>query len=245
MALELGGTHGTHPSPDNAVRRGRVPCNARAGHRIVRRIGQAFVVAGVLLLAGVAVARLVVREPGPRAERPAPGWQARQTELLEATIPRTDVPARRRARVARPTRIRIPALGVNAPIVRLGLDGAGALEVPEDFAEAGWWSGGARPGQRGPAVIAGHVDSRTGPAVFFRLRELRVGDSITIGRADGSRVRFRVTRSEHHWKTHFPTAKVYGPTAVPTLRMITCSGAFDHATGHYLDNTVVYARVDR
>jgi hypothetical protein len=74
-------------------------------------------------------------------------------------------------------RIAIPAIGVSAPVVPLGLDRTGALEVPRDFAETGWWTGGARPGERGPAVVVGHVDSSSGPAVFFRLGDLPRGDA--------------------------------------------------------------------
>jgi hypothetical protein len=130
-------------------------------------------------------------------------------------------------------------------VIRLGLDAHGALEVPERFDVAGWWSGGARPGERGPAVLAGHVDSKTGPAVFFRIGALRRGDVVTIRRRDGSRVRFRVRAKERYAKRHFPTLRVYGPTRRPELRLITCSGTFDRSSGHYLDNTVVYATAVR
>jgi sortase (surface protein transpeptidase) len=147
----------------------------------------------------------------------------------------------RTRRPAAPVRIEIPAIGVRAPLVPLGLDAGGALEVPARFGDAGWWAGGPRPGERGPAVIAGHVDSRTGPAVFFRLSQLRAGDPISVVRRDGSRVRFVVRRSERYPKARFPTAHVYGATRRATLRVITCSGAFDRASGHYLDNTVVFA----
>jgi len=150
--------------------------------------------------------------------------------------------ARRRGhRPARPVRIEIPSIGVDAPIVSLGLNADRTLEVPSDFGDAGWWSGGSRPGERGPAVIAGHVDSYTGPAVFFRLGELRPGATIVVRRRDGSRARFSVLGSERYSKASFPTRRVYGATRAATLRLITCSGTFDRASGHYLDNTVVYA----
>jgi hypothetical protein len=148
---------------------------------------------------------------------------------------------RRGRRPARPVRIQIPAIGVDAPIVPLGLNPDRTLEVPTDFADAGWWTGGPRPGERGPAVIAGHVDSHTGPAVFFRIGELRPGATIVVLRRDGSRARFSVQGSERYAKAQFPTARVYGATRGATLRLITCSGTFDRASGHYLDNTVVYA----
>jgi sortase (surface protein transpeptidase) len=143
--------------------------------------------------------------------------------------------------VARPVRIAIPAIGVSAPVIPLGLNRDGTLEVPKRWDDAGWWTGGPEPGERGPAVIAGHVDSRTGPAVFFRLRELGRGDRIVVRRRDGSSVAFVVGRIAQYSKDHFPTARVYGRTAQPALRLITCSGEFDETSGHYLDNTVVFA----
>jgi hypothetical protein len=148
-----------------------------------------------------------------------------------------------RRRPAPPVRIEIAAIGVSAAVIRLGLNRDGSLEVPSRFEDTGWWTGGARPGERGPAVIAGHVDSRTGPAVFFRLDRLRARDPIVVVRRGGSRVRFLVQRVARYRKAAFPTAAVYGSTRGPTLRLITCSGAFDAASGHYLDNTVVYARL--
>jgi Sortase domain len=151
-------------------------------------------------------------------------------------------PAPRRERVAVPVRIEIPAIGVRAPIILLGLNPDRSLEVPEDFDDTGWWSGGSRPGETGPAVIVGHVDSRTGPAVFYRLHELRRGDEVVVVRRDGSRARFTVLGSERYPKDEFPTARVYGRTDGPTLRLITCGGGFDSSTGHYVDNTIVYAR---
>jgi len=157
-----------------------------------------------------------------------------------ATV-RPAAPPRRRA--ALPVRLEIAAIGVRAPVIRLGLNRDGSLEVPTRFDETGWWAGGARPGELGPAVIAGHVDSRTGPAVFFRLGRLRPRDAIVVVRRDGSRVRFLVQRTARYRKAAFPTAAVYGPTRTPALRLITCSGAFDSASGHYVDNTVVYARL--
>jgi hypothetical protein len=156
-----------------------------------------------------------------------------------ATAP--DRPARRGRTVARPVKLQIPAIGVDTALIPLGLDSSGALEVPGRFDVAGWWTGGARPGERGPAVIAGHVDSKTGPAVFFKLGQLHRGDAVVVQRGDGSSVRFTVEDTRHFSKTRFPSALVYGPTRGPALRLVTCSGTFDRSTGHYLDNTVVFA----
>jgi hypothetical protein len=116
-------------------------------------------------------------------------------------------------RVSPPARVEIPAIRVDAPLIRLGLDRQGALEVPKRFDEAGWWVGGARPGERGPAVIAGHVDSKSGPAVFYEIGRLRRGDAVIVRRRDGSRVRFTVQGSARYAKSRFPTRACTGRPA--------------------------------
>ncbi|MBE1492447.1 class F sortase [Plantactinospora soyae] len=142
-----------------------------------------------------------------------------------------------------PTRVRIPRIRVDSTLARLRLDRTGRLAAPADFAEAGWYAGGTAPGDVGPAVIAGHVDSAAGPAVFHRLSQLRPGDRIEVRRDDGW-VPFRVTGLSRYAKDDFPTAAVYGPTPGPELRLITCAGVFHRPTGHYLDNLVVFAVAD-
>ncbi len=139
-------------------------------------------------------------------------------------------------------RIRVPAIGVEAPVISLGLTDDERLEVPARADQAGWWSGGERPGQKGPAVIAGHVDSSTGPAVFFRLRELEPGDVVEVTPRGGATVRFVVDRLENVPKDGFPTRAVYGPTPGSTLRLVTCTGSFDESSGSYRDNLIVFAR---
>ncbi|MEX2625662.1 MAG: class F sortase [Ilumatobacteraceae bacterium] len=140
-----------------------------------------------------------------------------------------------------PARIVIPAIGVDANVIDLGLQSDGTMEVPEDFAETGWFDRGPRPGRVGPAVIAGHVDSRRGPAVFFRLGELAPGDEIEVHGEDGEIVVFTVRELEQHPKDDFPTDAVYRGTPGPELRLITCSGEFDGEAGSYRDNTIVFA----
>jgi hypothetical protein len=142
-----------------------------------------------------------------------------------------------------PTRVRIPALAVDAPLERLGLRADGALDPPVDYARPGWYAAGTAPGDVGPAVIAGHVDSTRGPAVFFRLADLSVGDRVEVVR-DGRWVRFRVTGVERYAKARFPTQRVYGPTPDAQLRLITCGGAFNTQRRSYVDNIVVYAVAD-
>jgi sortase (surface protein transpeptidase) len=146
---------------------------------------------------------------------------------------------------ALPVRLEIPGIGVSTALEQLGRARDRTVEVPSDWDVAGWYAGGPRPGDPGSAVVLGHVDSRTGPAVFYRLGELRPGDRVEIVRADGSRVVFRVDRTEVYPKTRFPTADVYYPTLTPMLRLVTCGGPFDRATGHYRDNLIVFATLVR
>jgi len=141
-----------------------------------------------------------------------------------------------------PRRITVERIGVDIDLVNLGLDRAGELQVPEDAAVPGWYRGGAAPGDRGPAVLVGHVDSFEGPGIFFRLRELVPGDRVTVTRIDGSVVTFEVYGAETVDKDAFPTDRVYGATDGAELRLLTCGGAFDREARSYTDNVVVYAR---
>jgi hypothetical protein len=150
-------------------------------------------------------------------------------------------PDRDVAAAPRPVAVRLPSVGVSSRLERLGLDDGGAIETPADWQRAGWYRDGPRPGDIGAAVILGHVDSTSGPAVFFRLRRLRRGDEIRVTRADGSVAVFAVDRLEQHRKTRFPTDEVYYPTPEPTLRLVTCGGRFDTLARSYTDNLVVFA----
>jgi len=141
-----------------------------------------------------------------------------------------------------PVRLSIPSIGVRTNVVRLGLNPDGTLQVPTDFSVAGWYMPGPTPGQRGSAVIVGHVDSKRGPAVFYRLGEVAPGSLVRIALADHAEVVFRVYAVREYAKTSFPTSLVYGAAAAPELRLVTCGGPFDSRTGHYLDNVVVFAR---
>lgn len=185
------------------------------------------VVAGALALATTPSA-------GPPAEVPAPVAAAGPPVVLQAAAP---------GPAADPVRVRVPGIGVDSPLERLGVDAAGALETPADYARAGWFDGGPAPGDVGPAVLAGHVDSTAGPAVFWRLRDLRPGDEVLVDRADGTTARFTVTRVERHPKDAFPTDEVYGPTPDAQLRLVTCGGEFDRAARSYRDNVVVFAEL--
>jgi sortase (surface protein transpeptidase) len=142
--------------------------------------------------------------------------------------------------VAAPVSLSIPAIGVHTRLIQLGLTSSGTLQVPSVTTVAGWYTDSARPGATGDAVIAGHIDSYTGPGVFFRLRLLQPGNLIYIRRADGSLAVFGVTAVRSYLKTGFPTSAVYGAVPDAQLRLITCGGTFDTATGHYLSNVIVF-----
>lgn len=140
-----------------------------------------------------------------------------------------------------PVSLSIPAIGVNTSLQELGLSASGALNPPTDTTQAGWYTGSAVPGQPGPAVLAGHVDSYQGPAVFFYLHDLAPGDPVTVTLSNGSSVAFTVSEVDTYPKDQFPTTAVYGARPDPELRLITCGGPFDSSAGSYVDNVVVFA----
>jgi sortase (surface protein transpeptidase) len=139
--------------------------------------------------------------------------------------------------------VRIPAIGVDSRIVNIGVDATGALIPPATTEVTGWFRAGPVPGAIGPALLAGHVDSRAGPGVFFRLTELRPGDVVTVDRADHTSVSFVVDSSTRVSKTAFPTDLVYSPKPVAMLRLITCGGSFDSSVRSYRDNIIVNATI--
>ena len=142
-----------------------------------------------------------------------------------------------------PVRLTIASIGVDTPLMDLGLMPDGSLEVPPDGTLAGWFTGAPTPGERGPAVIAGHVDW-IGPAIFHDLHLVVPGDLIDVARADGSTAVFAVTEVGQYPKDEFPTEAVYGAVSFAGLRVITCGGVFNKATGHYDDNFVVFAELE-
>ncbi|MEV6487991.1 sortase [Actinoplanes sp. NPDC051633] len=139
-----------------------------------------------------------------------------------------------------PTRLKVKAIGIDTSLETLRLGGDGELTPPENFGKAGFYADGTLPGDVGPAVIAGHVDSKRGPAVFYKLREMQAGDKIQVVRG-GRTLSFTVTSVAWYPKNKFPTDEVYGPTPDRQLRLITCGGVFDHSLRSYKDNLVVYA----
>jgi hypothetical protein len=200
-------------------------------------------VAAVLVTCGAltsifALGGLVVAEQGGRTATPTGATpfvaapDGRAGRLPDASDP---------LQVAAPVALVVPAIGVRTSLVRLGRTTSGTLQVPATTTVAGWYDDSPRPGELGAAVIAGHVDSRAGPGVFFRLRQLRPRDLIFVRRADHSLAVFRVMTVRTYAKLHFPTAAVYGPVPASELRLVTCGGTFDWATGHYLSNVIVFA----
>jgi hypothetical protein len=140
-----------------------------------------------------------------------------------------------------PVPVRTPGIDVDAAVVDLGLDEDGTLEVPTDFGVTGWYTGRSVPGDIGPSVVGGHMDSQTGLAVFFELSRLEVGDLIQIDRSDGLVAWFQIGELTLVDKDEFPTQQVYGDTAEPTLRLVTCGGDFDHSARSYRGNLIVFA----
>jgi hypothetical protein len=195
---------------------------------------------------GLGIALLVLGLTARPSARPPSAPKAEGKRLRPRAVSGEDLAPRRSrplidARAPAPRWIRIAAIGVSAPVVALGLRPDHTLEVPRRWGDTGWYTGGPEPGEQGPAVIAGHVDSTSGPAVFYRLGQLQRRARVDIRRADRSVVSFRVEGVERWPKDRFPTRRVYRRTARSTLRLITCGGGFDSATGHYLDNVIVYA----
>ena len=196
--------------------------------------------AGLVVIAGGLTGLLLTRHSTP-ALRPVAAGVA----VLPAPTGPIVAPPQSAAPkpVAAPVSLTIPLIGVKTNLMTLGLRSDGELQVPllSMASVAGWYTGSPRPGSIGSAIIVGHIDTTKGPAVFARLNTLTRGDKIYVKRADGTLVEFRVTSVQSYLKDYFPTEDVYGPVPDPELRLITCGGAWDPATRHYLSNIVVYA----
>ena len=177
----------------------------------------------------------------PSTESAPPTSAAAPAPATGEALPAVGDPGRSVAPGEVPVHLEVPAAGVDVPLIRLGVNPDGSLEVPADYQQVGWFTGSAAPGATGPAIIAGHVDSTSGPAPFFELRDLVAGDEVVVTGADGQRRSFSVDGVEQYPKDRFPTAAVYGPAPGPVLRLITCGGSFDRSAGHYRDNVVVFA----
>lgn len=162
--------------------------------------------------------------------------------LPRITAPQTSVTS---APATNPATVDIPKISAHSTLIPLGLDDRGALQVPDVRypEQAGWYDRGVKPGQIGPAVIVGHVDGAGRAGVFHRLKELTIGDEISVGLADGRTLAFKVSSVEAVLKNDFPTSRVYGDVDHPALRLVTCGGQFDPTRHSYLSNVIVYADI--
>jgi hypothetical protein len=191
-------------------------------------------VASVLLIVGGVAAVGVALS----AQQHAPQPSLAAAGALAPSVPGPSLPR------SLPVSVEIPAIGVDSTLLHLGVNADGSIQVPSlvtSANDAAWYEYSATPGQIGASVIEGHVDSYHGPAVFYRLGALRPGDIIEVRLADGITAIFRVTGVREYLKSNFPAKAIYGATDYAALRLITCGGAFDYATGHYFSSTVVFA----
>ncbi|MFJ9818340.1 class F sortase [Streptomyces sp. NPDC101151] len=202
----------------------------------MRRIGDTAIAAVTVVALGSAVwllgagaATHAPPQPAAAEGRPDPGEERLAAAALEPSPP---------------TRIRIPAIRVNAPLMGLALTSAGSLDVPpaERKNLAGWYEAGTTPGETGTAIVAGHVDNTEGPAVFYDLGALKRGAVIEVDRQDGSVAVFTVDAVEVYAARNFPDEKVYGAAKRPELRVITCGGGYSRTTG-YQGNVVAFAHL--
>jgi sortase (surface protein transpeptidase) len=212
------------------------------------RLSAWLILAGAALVIGSAFQLIDRGFPADRPDAPS-GRVLPAASALPVSAPRTaataatvgPAPVRPPVVVTDPAVVRVPAIGLDAPVARLGLNPDGTLQVPKDWDQVGWYQGGTPPGAVGPAVLVGHYDSTSGPAVFYRLGALLPGDRVEVASAVGATAAFTVDRVEHVAKSAFPTDRVYGPVGRAELRLITCGGAFDRGRHHYRDNLIVYA----
>jgi len=190
--------------------------------------------ATLTLLTLVSVLTGCSADPDPTV-RVAPTAPAAASGAQKSERPAADAPAA-------PAEVAVPSVGITSSLMELGLNTDGTVEVPpaEEGMTAGWYTGGAVPGEIGAAVIIGHNDTRFGEAVFHDLKKIKEGADITVTDKTGKALHFTVTAKKSVAKNAFPTEKVYGPTQERALRLITCDGDFD-AQGHPVDNLIVYA----
>ena len=208
------------------------------------RLARSRVIAAVAaLLATITVVTAGCSGETVAAVAPSVSAPSRVASAPRFVVPRVVVPpVGAVAHLARsvPVRLQIAAIGVDSTLMDLGLRADGTMEVPPGGFPAGWFTGAPTPGELGPAIIAGHIDWN-GPGVFYHLADLKPGDQITITRKDGRKPVFRVTRVSQFSKDQFPTTLVYGNLDHAALRLITCGGSFNTASGHYEDNIVAFA----
>ncbi|MBL3664806.1 class F sortase [Streptomyces sp. M2CJ-2] len=208
--------------------------------------GAAALVLAVSLLGGGQEPSADARGPhSPSAASAVMSPSASPSASVTASGPATTAPTSKQLPRSAPTRIRIPDIDVDAPFTDLAIGASGQLDAPppDDTNLVGWFADGASPGEHGTSIIAGHVDTKTSPAVFARLSELEKGDRFTVERADGRNATFVIDHAESFAKNDFPDERVYADTDDAQVRLITCSGAYDRAAKDYTENLVVFARL--
>jgi hypothetical protein len=203
--------------------------------RSLRRPRTWAVAGSVLVLVAVGLLTAGLQGSDHPLAPPAPSAAA-----LRATVPTPWAGAALDTLRSVPVTLRIPALGLSVRLGTLGLNADGTVQVPSSSEQAGWFDLGTAPGQLGSAVILGHVDSYQGPGVFFDLRTLAAGDQVDVDLTDGVTAQFTVNAIASYSKQQFPAQRVYGSHGSSALQLVTCGGVFDHATGSYLSNVVVY-----
>jgi LPXTG-site transpeptidase (sortase) family protein len=217
--------------------------------RSVLALCAAAVTAAVVLVVLVIRAQVSAPEPHPAGRIDPPARTSRSAGSADPGPSPSDGAGSGPAPLgpSRPLTISIPAVGVHSPVNPIGLAADGTLAVPQPgphLDQAAWFENSPTPGQPGPAIIEGHVDSTQGPSVFFRLGDMKPGDQILVRRADGRMLTFHVDAVRDFLKTRFPTTRVYGGSRLdrPTLRLITCSD-FNAAIHHHVGNEVVFAHL--
>ncbi|MFJ8913486.1 class F sortase [Amycolatopsis sp. NPDC102389] len=201
-------------------------------------------VLAAVLLAVLATLAIVLSGPGETGQAAPPAGTVRTEAVASPSAEPQAEPAAGMPK-ADPVSIDVPKIEAKSSLIPLGLNADNTVEVPPvtQPLQAGWYENGPTPGEVGPSVILGHVDGNKQKGIFFRLKELAPGDKVSIARKDGTTAEFAVTKVERVAKDKFPTDAVYGDTAEPELRLITCGGVFDKASRNYLDNIIVFARL--
>ncbi|WP_194921573.1 sortase domain-containing protein [Catenulispora rubra] len=195
---------------------------------------------GAITVGGVGLFGMLHSSASAAGESPATASAQPSTTTTVIAAP-SQTSATKPVAATLPVTLQIPAITVNTALEQLGVASDGALQTPTDPRQAGWFTGSSLPGQPGPVVIAGHVDSLHGPAIFAHLKKIKAGDPITITLSNGSHVVYVATSVVDYAKAQFPSQSVYGPRPDSELRLITCGGAF--VKGQYADNVVVFAKL--
>ena len=199
-------------------------------------------------LGGAALGLAHAPVPGPRTSAGGPlsaSTSAASSDALRVTADHPAGPVHAPLSRSTPMQLSVPSIGLTAPLLGLGMDSRGAPELPP-FSQprtAGWLRDSVTPGEAGTAVLVGHVDTRTGPAVMWNLSAVRPGALVEVSRLDGTTALFTVDRLKAYAKSGFPAALVYGPTPDAELRIITCGGGFDRAHQEYTGNVVLFAHL--